>query len=146
MKNIPAGWECTESSDYPIAAISFAHVTLTISGEPLPVIDGLTRELSNAVHSGAISLRRAREVSPLTATVDDRYEVTLVRGARTSSGTFCRAWVWDMVECEYVAETRETCYNGYCVHEIMKLELSKLFPGKLIQPLECECECERKVI
>ena len=60
------------NSENCTAAISFAHVTLTVSGEPLPVIDGLTRELSNAVYSGATSLRRAREVSPLTATVDDR--------------------------------------------------------------------------
>jgi len=82
---------------------------------------------------------------PLAAIIRNRYEVTLIPGAYTAWGEFYHTRVWDSVECEYVAETRETRYYGYCVHEIMVLELEKLFPDLPVDELpavDCECECE----
>jgi hypothetical protein len=96
------------------AVISFGHSTLSISDEPL------------------------------TAIIRDRYRVTLIRGACTTWGSFYHSCVWDELAGEFIAESRETCYCGYCVHEIMALEVRKLFPGLPADELPT-ADCEREL-
>jgi hypothetical protein len=80
---------------------------------------------------------------PLTAIIRDRYEVTLIRGACTTWGTFYRARVWDELAGEFIAETQDMLYCGYCVHEIMTLEVMKLFPDLPVDELPAvDCFCE----